>query len=136
VIQIDLYDAQAQGPVLDSLSFYRSARASLAEPGVLVVNLFGRGHASGARSIERLQSVFGDRLLILPATEAGNRVVLAFRGPSMQVLGQSNQDLEACLRRRADWIGRHLRLPAARWVRAGLPLPGFALPTGSGKRTF
>ncbi|MEY4864112.1 MAG: hypothetical protein RLZ51_2207 [Pseudomonadota bacterium] len=122
VIQIDLYDAQAEGPVLDSLAFYRSARAALAEPGVLVVNLFGRGHTSGARSIERLQSVFEGRLLILPSTAAGNRIVLAFRGPPMRLKDSTAADRDRGLQARAAWIDRRFRLGANRWLRAGLPL--------------
>ena len=49
VIQVDLYDEEAAGPVHDGSRFYRSCYRSLAEPGIMVVNLFGR-HASFARS--------------------------------------------------------------------------------------
>lgn len=116
VVQIDLYDAQAQGPVLDSLRFYRSAAAVLAEPGVLVVNLFGDGHASGTRSIERLHGVFRGKVLMLPQTAAGNRVVLCFKG------GPMNGYFEA-LERRAVWLDRKFHLGAARWLRSAQPLP-------------
>ena len=53
VVQVDLYDADAAGPVLDSAGFYRHCHAALAGPGVLTVNLFGR-HASFRRSLERI----------------------------------------------------------------------------------
>src|SRR5690606_1309068 len=36
-IQVDLYDRQARGPVLDSVAFYRHCRRALASPGVLAV---------------------------------------------------------------------------------------------------
>ena len=116
VIQIDLYDAQAQGPVLDTLQFYRAAAAALAEPGVMVVNLFGAGHASSARSIERLHEVFKGKVLMLPQTEAGNRVVLCFKG------GPMSGPYEL-LERRALWVDRKFHLGAARWLRSAWPLP-------------
>jgi len=49
VIQVDLYDMHARGPVIESLRFYRACREALAEPGVCVVNLFGE-HASFERN--------------------------------------------------------------------------------------
>ena len=116
VIQIDLYDAQARGPVLDSLKFYRSAAAALAEPGVMAVNLFGAGHASGLRSIERLHEVFKGKVLMLPQTEAGNRVVLCFKG------GPMSETYEV-LERRASWVDRKFHLGAARWLRSAWPWP-------------
>src|SRR5690606_20103020 len=58
VVQVDLYDAEAAGPVLDSEAFYRDCHRALAEPGVMAVNLFGR-HASFRRSLARIASVFG-----------------------------------------------------------------------------
>ena len=116
VIQVDLYDAKAQGPVLDSMRFYRSAAAALIEPGVMVVNLFGAGHASSARSIERLHEVFKGKVLMLPQTAAGNRVVLCFKGGPM---GAPFEVLE----RRAQWLERKFKLGAARWLRSAWPWP-------------
>src|SRR4051812_45769895 len=41
VLQCDLYDATARGPVLDTPEFYQSCRACLTERGIMTVNLFG-----------------------------------------------------------------------------------------------
>ena len=40
-LQVDLYDATARGPVLDTPEFYSACRDSLSEQGVMTVNLFG-----------------------------------------------------------------------------------------------
>ena len=50
VLMVDLYDAQAQGPVRDSVKFYRDCRRVLGEVGVLAVNLFGRHEVSARTS--------------------------------------------------------------------------------------
>jgi spermidine synthase len=84
VVQADLYDRHARGPVCDSLSFYRHCRAAL-DPGggMLVVNLFGE-HASCSRNLARIAAAFDARLLTLPPVAAGNLVALAFAGPPLR----------------------------------------------------
>lgn len=84
VIQVDLYDAAARGPTVDAEDFYRHCRRLLAEPGVLVVNLFGRV-ASGERSLRRLRRVFDDRLIVLSPTPSGNVIAIALSGPPLEV---------------------------------------------------
>jgi spermidine synthase len=111
VVQVDLYDRDARGPVLDSLAFYRDCRRAIAEPGLLVVNLFGAGHASFELSRRRIAEVFDDRVLVLPPVEAGNLVLLAFAGPPLQVDA-------ARLFARADEVERRWRLPARGWAKA------------------
>ena len=86
VIQVDLYDEEAAGPVHDGSRFYRSCYRSLAEPGIMVVNLFGR-HASFARSEERIRAIFPQVLLLDPQDE-GNLVLLALKGPPLQGPGR------------------------------------------------
>lgn len=103
VLCVDLYDEQAAGPVLDSEAFYRDCRRLLVEGGVLSVNVFGR-QASGARSLARLQRVFGlGRVKSLQPTREGNTVLLALCG--------------------ADWPGpeRLAERAAAHETRTGLP---------------
>jgi spermidine synthase len=107
VVQVDLYDRHAAGPVLDSESFYRHCHAALAVPGVMTVNLFGR-HASFRRSLARIGAVF-DQVIALSAREEGNLVVLALKGPPVRV---SRQDLLA----RAAAIQARYGLPARRWA--------------------
>ncbi len=110
VIQIDLYDRHARGPVLDSLAFYRDCHRALAAPGILVVNLFGEP-ASFERSEARLGEVFGARTLALPPVPAGNVVLLAFKGPPLAVSWE-------LLARRAREVERRWRLPARGWYEA------------------
>lgn len=120
VIQADLYDAQARGPVCDSLAFYRDCRAVL-DPagGILVVNLFGE-HASYAKNITRIRRAFGGRVLEMPPVRAGNVVVLAFTGPPLAVSA-------GALTARAVAVERRWRLPASAWARA--------LLDGAGRRS-
>jgi len=88
VIQVDLYDADAHGPVLDSLAFYRSCYKALAEPGILVVNLFGNSHGFSG-SLARISHAFGGRVLPMAPVPAGNRIVLALKGPPLEVTGEA-----------------------------------------------
>ena len=110
VLMVDLYDAQAAGPVRDSLAFYQSCRQVLGEVGVMTVNLFG-AHASFEKNIRRLSAAFDGRLLSLPQIDAGNQVVLAFKGPPIRV---SIEQLLA----RADDVESQYGLPAKKWVRS------------------
>ncbi len=110
VIQVDLYDRAARGPVLDSLEFYRDCARALADPGILVVNLFGDPE-SFEPNRRRIERVFGRRVLALPPVEAGNLVVLAFRGPPLRVSRRR-------LFERAALVERHWSLPARGWARA------------------
>lgn len=111
VVQVDLYDRDARGPVLDSIDFYRDCRRAIAEPGMLVVNLFGGGHESFEINRQRIAEVFDDRVLVLPPVEAGNLVVLAFAGPPLRVDA-------AMLFERAQEVERRWRLPARGWAKA------------------
>lgn len=110
VLMVDLYDSEAQGPVCDSLQFYRHCERVLESPGILSVNLFGH-HASYERNLDRLAKAFGSRLLIMPQAEEGNQVVLAFKGPPLQWDRESMFD-------RADALERRFGLPARRWARS------------------
>jgi spermidine synthase len=108
VIQVDLYDQDAAGPVLDSEAFYQDCHSALAPPGVMAVNLFGR-HASFDRSLKRIRKVFGQVFTLAPRDE-GNLVVLALKGPPLRVAGE---DLSA----RAAGIQARYSLPAKSWAK-------------------
>lgn len=110
VIQIDLYDQAARGPVLESEAFYKACRAALAPVGLCVVNLFGE-HASFPRNILRLEQVFGGRVLLLPPVAEGNVVAVAFSGPPLQV---SEDKIQA----RAAFIEATYGLKALAWAEA------------------
>lgn len=108
VLQVDLYDAQARGPVHESAQFYADCAAALQDVGILVVNLFGE-HASFPRNFRRLLAAFDARVIALPEIDAGNRVALAFKGPPIDI---AYADLYA----RAKVVEAHAGLPARRWV--------------------
>ncbi len=108
VLQLDLYDARARGPVLGSLAFYQACRATLRSPGVLTVNLFGN-HASFNQHVRRLRQAFSGRVLLMPQVHDGNVVALAFQGPPLMV---SKADLLA----RAKIIQQAIGLPSKKWV--------------------
>ncbi|MEI2416053.1 spermidine synthase [Orrella sp. JC864] len=110
VLMVDLYDAQAQGPVRDSVQFYAHCRRVLGEVGVMTVNLFGN-HDSFPRNLANLREAFDGRLALLPPIDAGNQIVLAFSGPPLQV------SAEALLERAAQVEARY-GLPARRWARS------------------
>ncbi|WDD94824.1 spermidine synthase [Burkholderia sp. FERM BP-3421] len=109
-LQIDLYDATARGPVLDSVAFYRAVRGCLAEAGMATINLFG-DHPSFVRNMKHLNAAFDGRVIALPEVHDGNRIALAFSGPALEV---SFAQLDA----RAKLIEAELKLPARRWVKA------------------
>jgi len=108
VLQVDLYDALARGPVLDSENFYRGCRNCLRTPGIMTVNLFG-DHPSFRRNISALHAAFDRRVVVLPEVHEGNRVAIAFKGPPLDVPF-------AILYARADAIQDAVHLPAPSWV--------------------
>src|SRR5471030_2368140 len=120
-LQIDVYDATARGPVLDSVGFYRAVRACLTDAGVVTVNLFG-DHPSFVRNMKRLNEAFDGRVIALPEVHDGNRIAIAFAGPELDVP-------YAQLETRAKLIEKELKLPARQWVK------GLAISAGADDAT-
>lgn len=113
-LQVDLYDQEAAGPVLDSAEFYADCRKALTDEGCMTVNLFGRS-SSFQRSVDNMAMAFGDDALwTFKATREGNTVVLAQRTPS--------RPSRAVFMARADTIQRQWGLPADKWVRVFKPV--------------
>lgn len=107
VLQCDLYDATARGPVLDTPEFYQSCNACLRDGGIMTVNLFG-DHPSFARNIKAMKFAF-DHVICLPEVHDGNVVALCFKqGPTI--------DPEV-LAARAARIVAETKLPAKSWVK-------------------
>ena len=98
VLNVDLYDHEAESPVLDDEAFYAACRGVLADGGLMTVNLFGRS-ASFARSALRIARAFGsDQVWSLAPTQEGNTVVVAARGvqvPHRDVLEQRAATIES-----------------------------------------
>jgi spermidine synthase len=110
ILMVDLYDTQARGPVRDSYEFYKSCYAVLSPVGIMVVNLFG-AHESFDRNVRNIESAFAGRLLFLPQIDEGNQIVLAFKGPPLEVSW-------ADLCERAEQIEKQYQLPARKWVKS------------------
>ena len=117
-LMVDLYDAQAQGPVRDSLEFYQGCYAALGDVGIMTVNLFG-DHTSFPPNIDNIRKAFAGRVLELPEIDAGNRIVLAFKGPLLDISTQQLLD-------RAAAVETRYGLPGGRWARALLAQHGAA----------
>jgi spermidine synthase len=107
VLQCDLYDATARGPVLDTPEFYQACNDCLAEDGVMTVNLFG-DHPSYNKNIKAMRFAF-EQVICLPEVHDGNVVALCFK---------NRPDLDpARLAARAAQIVAATRLPAKSWVK-------------------
>ncbi|HWI80828.1 spermidine synthase [Ramlibacter sp.] len=115
-LQVDLYDAEAAAPVLDSEAFYDHCRRLLTDDGCMTVNLFGRA-SSYERSLEKIASVFGeDAVWAFRPTREGNTIVLALRTPVQPARG--------VLMQRAEAIQSRWGLPARKWLKVFKPLAG------------
>ncbi|HEX8615420.1 MAG TPA: spermidine synthase [Telluria sp.] len=107
VLQCDLYDATARGPVLDTPEFYQACNACLRDGGMMTVNLFG-DHPSFARNIKAMKFAFA-HVICLPEVHDGNVVALCFKQrPAI--------DPEALAARAAE-IVTATKLPAKSWVK-------------------
>jgi spermidine synthase len=107
VLQCDLYDATAKGPVLDTPEFYQACNGCLAPGGIMTVNLFG-DHPSFARNIKAMKFAF-DHVICLPEVHDGNVVALCFQT-------RPEIDFDA-LAARAAQIVAATKLPAKSWVK-------------------
>lgn len=105
-LQVDLYDATARGPVLDTPEFYQACAACLTPLGVMTVNLFG-DHPSYARNLKAMRFAFDD-VLCLPEVHDGNVIAIAFKTAAALVFPD--------LYEQASAITAETRLPAKSWV--------------------
>jgi spermidine synthase len=106
-LQVDLYDAQARGPVYDDPAFYAACRHVLREPGIACFNLFGHRCRP---SLDAIAQAFDGRVLVMQQARAGNRIALAATGEPIRV--EPDQ-----LRQRALAIEAEAGLPARRWIK-------------------
>jgi spermidine synthase len=106
VLQVDLYDADARGPVLDTPEFYQACADCLTPDGMLTANLFG-DFVNYQKNLYAMEQVF-DAVAWLPEVHDANVVAIAFkRAPELEF---------STLERRAALIRRQLGLPAGSWV--------------------
>jgi len=106
VLQVDLYDEEARGPVLDTPAFYQACAACLTPGGIMTANVFG-DFANYGKNLEAMESAF-DAVVWLPEVHDANIVVIAFKqAPELDF---------SLLYERASEIRRRTNLPARGWV--------------------
>jgi spermidine synthase len=106
VLQVDLYDEQARGPVLDTPEFYQACADCLTPGGIMTTNVFGE-ISNYDKNLEAMAQVF-DAVVWLPEVHDANIVVIAFK--------EAPQVDFSRLYARAGDIRRTLNLPAKNWV--------------------
>lgn len=104
VLMVDLYDYSAEGPVCSSKKFYKGCANVLGKNGIATFNLFGH-HPSFAKNLANIRTAFENRVILFPETEDGNRIVIAFKGATIE----STVDE---LKRRAQQVQVDYGLPA------------------------
>ncbi len=106
VLQVDLYDAEAKRPALDSLEFYQACANCLKDDGMLTVNLFSNPEQRQA-NIARLQACF-DAVVWLAEVHQHNLIALAFKkAPEIDF---------AVLKQRAEQIASNYQLNTTSWL--------------------
>ena len=106
VLQVDLYDEEARGPVLDTPEFYQACADCLAPGGIMTANVFG-DFINYDKNLQAMEGAF-DAVVWLPEVHDANIVVIAFKeAPGIDF---------AVLYERAAEIKRRYNLPAKAWV--------------------
>ena len=106
ILQVDLYDAQAEKPALDSPEFYQACADCMTPEGVMTVNLFCDA-PDHSKNIEAMEQSF-EAVAWLTEVHDSNIVAIAFKqAPSI--------DFEK-LYQRAEQLEQQLKLPASTWV--------------------
>ena len=78
VLIVDGFDAQGLPEALSSQRFYDDCYASLADNGIIVVNLWG-GYPNYASYLARINNSFGYRAVVVDADDSVNKIVLAVK---------------------------------------------------------
>jgi spermidine synthase len=107
ILQVDLYDEEARGPVLSSQEFYQGCADVLRDGGIMTTNVFGDDFTNYDKNLQTMELVF-DAVVWLPEVHDANIVVIAFKeSPSLDF---------SVLYERAAQIKKTLNLPAKNWV--------------------
>ncbi|CAN7673012.1 spermidine synthase [Pseudoduganella sp. LjRoot289] len=106
ILQVDLYDEEARGPVLDTPEFYQACFDCLGDNGIMTTNVFGE-FSNYDKNLQTMELVF-DAVVWLPEVHDANIVVVAFKN--------SPQIDFSVLYERAGAIKNRLNLRAKAWV--------------------
>jgi spermidine synthase len=109
VILVDACDRNGLSPTLAEPQLYTNLRQRLSAGGVLVMNICGE-EIDIENHLARIQGVFGEHLISLPAREDGNLIVLGFRSAPRSWDG-------AALDRHARKLEERFELAFARYAR-------------------
>ena len=107
VLQVDLYDQDAELPCLDSEFFYKNCRKMLSDTGCMAVNLFG-SKSNIPDSIYKIANAFGPDALWVFKPASANTIVLALRTPTLRD--------KSSLIAQATAIESRWSLPATKWL--------------------
>ena len=106
VLQVDLYDEDARGPVLDSPEFYQGCYDCLSAGGIMTTNVFVE-FSNYDKNLQTMEQIF-DAVVWLPEVHDANIVVVAFKhAPQIDF---------SVLFERAATIKKTMNLPAKGWV--------------------
>ena len=114
LIVVDGFDEKGRPGMLDSVPFYVNCRERLGPRGMAAFNLLTR-HRDAAPALARMREAFGQRLLVLPPTEAGNVVALGAAGERVD---EAFDDLRAAAERLKAGTGLNLHPTLARLEQA------------------
>lgn len=106
VLQVDLYDEEARGPVLDTPEFYQACADCLTGNGIMTVNVFG-DYMNYDKNFQHMELAF-DSVVWLPEVHDANIIAVAFK--------QSPEVDFAELYERAGVIKKQMNLRAKSWV--------------------
>lgn len=109
VLQVDLYDSEAMGPVWSTLEFYKACFNTLKATGVMTVNLFSQ-HKSFDINLNNICKVFKGRVLVFPESHDCNAVAIALKGPMINI------DWEVMVER-AKLLKQKTGLPTQDWAK-------------------
>ncbi|GAB2882049.1 hypothetical protein GCM10027277_58750 [Pseudoduganella ginsengisoli] len=106
VLQVDLYDEEARGPVLDTPEFYQACADCLTPGGIMTVNVFG-DYMNYDKNFQHMELAF-DSVVWLPEVHDANIIAIAFKqSPSIDF---------SELYERAGIIKKQMNLRAKNWV--------------------
>lgn len=98
VLIVDGFDAEGQVPQLCTQPFYHNAYSSLAEHGVMVVNVLG-ADPNFELYMDRIRHSFGGQVTVSKSEDCDNRIIFAVKGTAFQLGAE-------VLEKRARELGR------------------------------
>jgi spermidine synthase len=113
-VVVDGFDDKGRPGMLDTLPFHLNCRERLARGGYVTINLLTR-HRGAGPSVERIRAAYGDRVLVIPPSEAGNCVAVASIGRPLRL---GFEELRESARRLKEATGLNLLPTLARLATA------------------